>query len=398
MFLIEIILLIYLGGTITFQFILSFAGKFLKIVEPYSALTKKNKIAILIPAYKEDGVILSVAEESLKQNYPREFYEIFIIADQLKSTTVFKLREIGVQVIEVFFEKSTKVKSLNLALSEISGFEIALILDADNVMRYDFLDRINGCYNAGYKAIQGKRVAKNSNTNFAVLDGLSEEINNNVFRKGSAALGVSSPIIGSGMAFNFQIIKEVLREIGAVGGFDRELQIKVIDRGLTIQYLPSAWVFDEKVQNAQVFENQRKRWISSQFVYLRKYFLSGFSGLFKGKVEYFIFTVVYNIMLPRILMLLTTTLCALAFLWIDKEFNFRSLTYFWLWVAYLLSIAFAIPAELYSFKTFKALSSLPSAVLKMITNIFKMKGANKEFIHTPHTSMAIDQKLSNNDK
>jgi len=34
----------------------------------------------------------------------------------------------------------------------------------------------------------------------ALLDGISEEINNNIFRKGHQTLGLSSALIGSGMA------------------------------------------------------------------------------------------------------------------------------------------------------------------------------------------------------
>jgi hypothetical protein len=50
-------------------------------------------------------------------------------------------------------------------------------------------------------AVQGHRTAKNTNNSWAILDAISEEINNNIFRKGHRVLGLSSAIIGSGMAF-----------------------------------------------------------------------------------------------------------------------------------------------------------------------------------------------------
>ncbi len=58
----------------------------------------------------------------------------------------------------------------------------------------------------------------------------------------------------------------------SVGGFDRELEILLLTRGIPVVYYKDAGVYDEKVQKTAVFENQRKRWIASQYRYLAKYF------------------------------------------------------------------------------------------------------------------------------
>ena len=46
---------------------------------------------------------------------------------------------------------------------------------------------------------------------------------------------LSSAVIGSGMAFEYDGIKKVLGEINAVGGFDKPLQLKMVQQGIRIR-------------------------------------------------------------------------------------------------------------------------------------------------------------------
>src|SRR5690606_19891368 len=158
-------------------------------------------------------------------------------------------------------------------------YDCALVLDADNVMDEHFLEAMNNLFALGYRAVQGRRCPKNENNSMALLDGLSESINNYIYRQGNAALGLSCPLIGSGMIFDYPTFKTILQGMDSVGGFDRELELKLLDRGNAVLYARDVIVFDEKVANAEVFENQRKRWISSHFFYLRKYFAAGWRAL-----------------------------------------------------------------------------------------------------------------------
>src|SRR5688500_9302839 len=112
MYIIEFILLSYFGYVSVYSFILSIGGVFYKIIKPPEA-KKLRKVAVLIPAYKEDQVITEVAAQALEQNYPSDYFDVIVIADSLKSSTLQKLKALPIKVVEVSFEKSTKVKALN---------------------------------------------------------------------------------------------------------------------------------------------------------------------------------------------------------------------------------------------------------------------------------------------
>lgn len=349
----------------------------------------ENKIAVLIPSYKEDAVIVSVAQSALKQKYQSNMFDVVVIADSLKPETITTLKKLPIILIEVSFKKSTKAKALNSAMAKLkSDYSYAIVLDADNIMEPNFLAKMNNAFLNGSQIVQGHRKAKNLNTSFAVLDAASEEINNHIFRKGHKALGLSSGLIGSGMGFEFQLFKLMMKTVNAIGGFDKELEFKFAEQGIAIEYLQDAVVLDEKIQKSSDFSNQRRRWLATQFIYLNKYYKKGFQELlFKGNINFFD-KVLQMIIPPRILLLGITSLIAFLYSFFYFSFNIQLNTPVNLWLINLLMvlIAFvlALPKSFYNTTTLKAMLSLPSAFIRMALLLFKLKGANKQFIHTSH--------------
>lgn len=388
----EYILAGYLGITVIYNLIYALAGLF-PLRNRKAKENRLRKIAVLIPGYKEDNVILQTAKVSLRQDYPKEKYEVIVIADSFSAITLQKLSEMPIRVVEVVFENSTKSKALNKTMTQIpDDYDIAVILDADNLMAGDFLSKINDGFNQGFRVIQGHRVAKNTDTSFAILDAISEEINNHIFRKGHRVLGLSSALIGSGMAFEYLFFKNMMADIKAIGGFDKELELKLLRDRQTIGYLENALVYDEKTQKADNFQRQRKRWLSAQFIYFSNYLGSGLKHLFlKGNIDFFD-KVVQLAFLPRVLLLGVLFLCSAFSIGANLlslpfiESNFATSWLFWtgLFIVTGLTLLLSTPLQFFSYRTLKAIFSLPRAFLLMFGSLFKLKGANKKFIHTVH--------------
>lgn len=391
MVIVEALVLLYFVYVVSYTFIFSSAGLFYS--NPVATGKDHNRFAVFIPAYKEDSVIVGVAQKALTQSYPREFYDVIIIADSLQPETILRLRELPIKVVEVKFESSTKVKSLTEALRQLSdAYDYAVILDADNVMLPDFLDRMNSAHQGGYKAIQGQRLPKNTNSTLSFLDGLSEAINNHIYRQGTTALGLSASINGSGVSFEFSTFKRLISGMTSIGGFDRELELLLLENKIKVIYYKDAKVLDEKVEKTAVFENQRKRWISSQYHYLAKYFKRGVIELFKGNFTYFNSSVLRNIQLPRLINLGLLGLLPIVLYFVRSYLFFGYTVWPVLFGLMILSMFFATPKEYYSREMLKAIVKLPGLFLRMFLLLFKLKGANKKFIHTPHGATSDSSK------
>ena len=393
-YVLEILIGLYFGFAAIYVFVFSLAGRLGGQKKRAVIESKNRKYAVLIPGYKEDNVIVEVANKALEQHYPKEFFDVVVIADSFKAETLSRLRQLDILLIEVNFEQSTKSKALNSAMAELGDdYDIALVLDADNIMAPNFIAQFNMAFDQGYKVVQGHRVAKNTNTSFAVLDAISEEINNHIFRKGHRALGLSSALIGSGMAFHYHFFKNMMSKVNAIGGFDKELELKLLRDKETIGYLHGALIYDEKVQKSEVFANQRKRWLSAQFVYFRRFIGSGIKELFlRGNIDFF--DKVYQMIAPpRVLLAGLLVLFALGhfllyLLNLDSDI-FRFSFQYWSTMLILVIIGFlmAIPSKFYSKATLIALFTLPKAFLLLFLSLFKLKGANKKFIHTQHGTL-----------
>ena len=386
------VLLVATGFPLMYLLFFAVAGWFYR--QPRIAVdSSPRKIAVLIPAYREDGVIVHTAMDALRQDYPRELYDVVVIADSLMPETIDSLRQMPVKVIEVRFDKSTKTKALNSAMERLGDdYDIAVVLDADNLMATDFLTRINAGLQPGITALQGHRTAKNLDTPMAILDAVSEEVNNHIFRRGHRAAGLSSAIIGSGMAFPYGFFKEMMLEVRAVGGFDKEIELRMLKEGHAIGYLDDAIVLDEKIRREEAFTNQRRRWLSAQATYLRKDFGPALSALLtRGNLDYFD-KVVQFMLPPRILLLGAISCAAILFVSLNILLGIpESYSYYWLAYLALIMLVFllSVPRRFYNIPTLKALGSVPRGMFLMTKSLFRIRGANKEFIHTEHHSPVV---------
>lgn len=339
-----------------------------------------NSFLILIPAFREDKVIMGSVQACLHQDYPADKFHIVVISDGMSDETNEALAKLPITLKIVELKNRTKAKALNKALKDFSNFDVAMVLDADNIIESQFLQHFNVVFNAGGSVVQGHRAAKNQNNSIAILDAMSEEINNSIFRKGHYNVGLSSALIGSGMAFRFDQFKSIMSHVDVVGGFDKELEHIYLMNKVKIHYLHRAIILDEKIQKSKDFAQQRRRWMAAQIEHLARFFPLIDLGIRQKNLD-FCDKVFQMLLLPRILILGGTAFFTILFNLVDPE---NALKWDVLCGILLLTFFIAIPRWMVNFELLKALLSLPKIFVIVFLNMFKLKNANKKFIHTPH--------------
>ncbi|HEY0679692.1 MAG TPA: glycosyltransferase family 2 protein [Chitinophagaceae bacterium] len=385
---ISMVIFLYLASGIVYLLILTLSGHARKKKKFDTALSKQ-KIALLIPAYKEDAVILDTALQAAQHDYPRDRFEVFVIADQLKDETILKLQSIPVNVVRVQFETSTKARSLHAVIQRISGkeFEYVMILDADNIMAPGCLEQVNAAFAGGCASVQCHRTAKNKHTAVAVLDAISEEINNHLFRKGPRGLNVSANLIGSGMAFRYEDIRAILDlpHILSNPGEDREIDLQLMKSNIITEYLDDAIVYDEKVSSSQVFERQRVRWLEAQVMHFKRFFQADMRTAPRNANYWNKF--IQTLLLPRSLYILVLgfVMVLVALQWIfDLSFLYPSASW-WIGITlvFAITLLLCIPASFYNRATLKAVLHIPVLIFSMVKALLQIKKKRTQFIHTP---------------
>ena len=388
---IDIILWVVIAGSVIyvvfFAIISLFYDKEDQIAAHAAALSNKQcRFLILYPAYKEDRVITNAVENFLLQDYPTTHYTVAVISDHMQPETNDYLRQLPITLLEPVFEKSSKAKAMQYAIEMAEGgklkveggkFDQVVVLDADNVVRPDFLFQLNILCTV-YDAIQCHRCAKNADNDVAVLDGASEEINNTIFRKAHNRLGLSSALIGSGMCFKYELFKKNVFLLSTAGE-DREMEALLLHQEVFIKYAPEIHVFDEKVSNQDNFQRQRMRWMTAQVQSLLSNLPKIPEAIIHGKIN-FIDKTIQQALIPRsilIVLLAGISIFLTIFMpsWCEK---------WWVLFAMLaVSLFIALPRPL-RFRSFAKILAIPGLVLRMLKNALHIDHKNTDFIHTQH--------------
>lgn len=229
---------------------------------------RQNRFIVFIHSYRSDDTILPTVRAILGQTYPQRLFDIVVISDHQQELTNFQLAQYPITLLTPDFSHSSKARSLIYALNNLPQFKIydvAVVLDADNVVLPEFLAQLNDAYEtSGTKAIQVHRVSKNRQSPIVALGATFEEINNSVFRRGHITLGLSSALSGGGMAFDFEWFKE---NIALTRGKceDKELEALLLRDGIFVDYFDSILVFYEKNFSTRNLNLQHDRRSKRQF-------------------------------------------------------------------------------------------------------------------------------------
>ena len=388
---IDWILFTFLALCVGYLLLYAIASKFYRAPRFPDARTFR-RFVVLFPAYKEDRVIASSVRSFLQQDYPQELFDIIVISDQMQDATNEDLRSLPIRLLIADYRDSSKAKALTMAMESVSGehYDIVAIMDADNLTSPDFLAEINRAFDNGARSVQAHRTGKNMNTDISVLDGISEEINNGIFRSGHNALGLSAALSGSGMAFEAEWFRKNVRLLETAGE-DKELEVLLLQQRIHTTYLPQIPVYDEKTQKEEAIGNQRKRWIAAQFGILR-HSLSGLrEAVSKGNMDY-CDKILQWMLPPRLIQLAgvfgLTFIFTVIGVWqavqgAGQEWT-AAIKWWILSAAQIMAMLLPIPGRLLDKRLGKAILRIPLLALTTLGNLFKLKGAYKKFIHTEH--------------
>lgn len=367
LYIIDGLLFFGVACTIAYMTVFAIASQFKRGTKVLKS-KRQNRFIILVPAYKCDDVIESTVKSILGQIYPQRLFDVVVISVGNDEITNFKLAQHPITLLTPEFKSSTKTKLLQYAVNNLPQFkiyDIAVILDANNIVLPEFLDEMNNAYeSAGTKAIQAHRVSKNRDTASAILSATFEEINNAIFRQGHITIGLPAAICGSGMAFNYNWFKNNIIKTNA-SMEEKELEALLIRQHIFIDYFDDILVFDEKVRHTKDFNRQHKRWMSSQFHTLM-HNIRFLPGAIYNK-HYDLMDKIFQWMLiPR-----TQLIGIIFFMSIIMPWIYMTLAIKW-WVAasvIMLVFAIATPDYLVDKRWDRAFIKVPFIILSSIFNL-----------------------------
>ncbi|MBR1547832.1 MAG: glycosyltransferase [Prevotella sp.] len=228
---------------------------------------RQNRFIVLIPASNAGRNLEQTVATILGQTYPQRLFDVTVISDHCPEMTNFRLAQQPITLLTPNFEKSSKIKSMQLAINNLPQFKIydvVVILDAGNAVDNDFLTQLNDAYeSAGTKCIQCHRLSQNRDTVTSRLSAVFEEINNSIFRRGHITVGLSAATAGAGMAFDFAWFRQNIIN-ASTDWSDKEIEAMLLRQHIYVDYFDDILVYDEKTRKTEEFNRQRHSWMRSQ--------------------------------------------------------------------------------------------------------------------------------------
>lgn len=358
----------------------------------WESASPKRPVTVIFPAYQEDAVILNSAGAALKHQSNLAEIEVLVIADGLQPETIATLREQGARVEEIINTEGTKAAALTFAMQFLSeSTQEMIVLDIDNVMQDGFVDYILSTKLVkGLQIVQGHRTAKNQNTPYAVLDAISEELNNSIFRRGHRVVGLSSALIGSGFICDVALFKNEFVGHVKSKGEDKEFELRLLENRIQIGYDDRAVVYDEKVQRSDAFYRQRKRWMAIQRDLKREGILNALQNRrHLLNIEYI--NKIYQLMIPPKIItigVITFGMMASQILYYfipTGETRTVQISWLALFSALIFSGIISFPLQYLNKKMLlKAIVHLPNVLFLMIKARLNLKKIGSDFVHTKH--------------
>lgn len=265
---------------------ISFFGLYKK--KEVNNVEPKKSFALLVAAHNEDKVIQDIIYSLKRLDYPKELYDIFVIADNCTDKTATIGREAGAIVYERFSKtKKGKGYALEWMFDKIfkldRKYDSVVIFDADNLASKNFLLEMNKKLCEGFKVVQGYLDSKNPNDTWITGSySIAFWTSNRMFQLSRRNLGLSNQLGGTG----FCVDTDTLKELGWGATClteDLEFTCKLVLNGHKVGWAHEAVIYDEKPLTLSQSWWQRKRWMQGFTDVASRYF---FKLLKKGIVEF----------------------------------------------------------------------------------------------------------------
>lgn len=227
---------------------------------------KYHKYGICIAARNEKYVIGNLLDSIKKQDYPSDKYTIFVVADNCTDNTAEIARSKGAICYERFDDKhKTKGFALQFLFKNIEkdygieNFEGFFIFDADNLLKSNYLSKMNDAFDSGCKIITSYRNTKNFDENWVASTYALHWIRSiRTNHRARSVLRLATNIQGTGFLFSNEIVKNGWHYTSLTE--DRALTADAVAQGYQITYQDEAEFFDEQPVSLKIALRQRLRW------------------------------------------------------------------------------------------------------------------------------------------
>lgn len=261
-----------------YQLIISLFS-FIKLKDKPFVVNKDHKFLLILPAHNEEAVIGNLINSLKELDYPKDLYEITVIADNCTDQTEKIAKDLGVKTFvrnEEDQNKKTKGYALQKFLRKVlddpnMDYDAFCVFDADNIVDKNFLKVMNKHLCQGEEVVQGYRDIKNPTDSWISAGyAIFYWMMNRFYHLARYNAGLSPLINGTGFMVKFDAIRETGWNTNTLTE-DIEFSLKTIIQGKKLGWAVDAICYDEQPVKFKPSWSQRQRWTMGHIQILNQY-------------------------------------------------------------------------------------------------------------------------------
>jgi hypothetical protein len=226
------------------------------------------QLAVVVPAHNEEAQIIGTLRSIEASSYPAANRRIVVVADNCTDRTAAVARAAGIEVWEREEpHRRGKGYALEWAFSRVlddPSIEAVCVIDADCEVSSNLLGALAARLRAGAQAVQAPYLISNPDASpAAALRWAGFALFNVIRPLGRHRLGLSSGLLGTGMAFSRSLL---LRSPWLAFSYaeDREQHLRWVIDGARVEFAPEAQVRSSAPTTAIGAQAQMRRWDSGR--------------------------------------------------------------------------------------------------------------------------------------
>ena len=245
------LILTLIGVPFSIQMIYTLLGWLKK--KTWKKTEKKNKICVLIPAHNESDVIYDTVKRIFdRQNYPKDLFDVYVVADNCTDNTAELARKAGAKVY-IHNDPDPKhhvalyaIKyGYEMILKEEKKYDFSIRLDADNYINDDFFSLMNDCYNSGVEMARPYESSLNITQNkYTKASGLYYAFDSRFASRVRERLGIDAHVNGPGSMISMDIISKYGYDAKGICD-DAEFTNNRMLNGYRLHYVEDAVVYED---------------------------------------------------------------------------------------------------------------------------------------------------------
>ena len=228
---------------------------------------KKAKIAYLIPAFNEESVIYNTVKECLdKQDYPKELFDVFVVANNCTDKTAELAEKAGAKVLILNDPDPTHRMALYPLkygvdyILKTNNYDMIIHLDADNHLNSEYSSLMNDAYQTGIDFARPYEGSLNATQNFYTKAcTLFYSFDSRYGSRVRERLNIAAHINGSGAMMSTRMLNKCGGYDAKTISDDAEFNFNRMLEGYKGHYIEDAVVYEDAPSSFKDTVNRNKR-------------------------------------------------------------------------------------------------------------------------------------------